>query len=343
MYSKPSLAPAEARRPAEPVDRDRVDPVLREPQRELLVVGVEAADVGQDHDPAPLGSAARAWNALSRLPSAAVRVSSRRVERAAGDRQDRRSRVEVEAHGRVSRVTQSADRPPAMPRWPRFGLGRRSATFGACASRAVEWRRCLPPARRPEVRRLEPRRRGPDPARRAADRARARRPARTSSSSCPRWATRPTSSSSLAAAITDTPDERELDMLLATGEHQSATLVSMALHALGVAAISLSGPQAGITTDGRYGKARIASIEPARVETRARRGQGRDRGRFQGRADAGGAATSPAPTSRRSAAAAATRPRSRSRPGWARTAARSSPTSAASTPPTRGSPPRPAS
>src|SRR6267142_5595129 len=69
----------------------------------------------------------------------------------------------------------------------------------------------------------------------------------------------------LAAAITDEPDERELDMLLATGEHQSATLVSMALHALGVAAISLSGPQAGITTDGRHGKARIASIEPERI------------------------------------------------------------------------------
>jgi aspartate kinase len=69
----------------------------------------------------------------------------------------------------------------------------------------------------------------------------------------------------LAAAITDDPDARELDMLLATGEHQSATLVSMALHALGVAAISLTGPQAGITTDGRYGKARIAAIEPRRV------------------------------------------------------------------------------
>jgi aspartate kinase len=69
----------------------------------------------------------------------------------------------------------------------------------------------------------------------------------------------------LAAAITEDPDLRELDMLLATGEHQSATLVSMALHALGVAAISLTGPQAGITTDGRYGKARIANIEPRRV------------------------------------------------------------------------------
>jgi aspartate kinase len=69
----------------------------------------------------------------------------------------------------------------------------------------------------------------------------------------------------LAAAITDEPDVRELDMLLATGEHQSATLVSMALHALGVKAISLTGAQAGITTDGRYGKARIAAIEPHRV------------------------------------------------------------------------------
>src|SRR5256885_7176853 len=73
---------------------------------------------------------------------------------------------------------------------------------------------------------------------------------------------------SLAAAVTNEthePDERELDMLLATGEHQSATLVSMALHALGVGAISLSGPQAGITTDSRHGKARIASIEPDRI------------------------------------------------------------------------------
>lgn len=70
---------------------------------------------------------------------------------------------------------------------------------------------------------------------------------------------------SLAAAITDEPDARELDVLLATGEHQSATLVSMALHALGVPAISLTGPQAGITTDGRYGRARIAGIDPRRV------------------------------------------------------------------------------
>ena len=70
----------------------------------------------------------------------------------------------------------------------------------------------------------------------------------------------------LAGAITDDPDPRELDVLLATGEHQSATLLSMALHSLDVPAISLTGPQAGITTDGRYGKARIAGIDPRRVE-----------------------------------------------------------------------------
>ncbi len=88
---------------------------------------------------------------------------------------------------------------------------------------------------------------------------------------------------SLAAAITETPDERELDMLLATGEHQSATLVSMALHAQGVPAISLSGPQAGITTDSRHGKARISSIEPARIRREIEAGKVVIVAGFQGR------------------------------------------------------------
>ncbi|GAC1674672.1 MAG: aspartate kinase [Candidatus Limnocylindrales bacterium] len=87
----------------------------------------------------------------------------------------------------------------------------------------------------------------------------------------------------LAAAITDNPDQRELDMLLATGEHQSATLVSMALHALGVGAISLTGPQAGIATDGRYGNARISSIEPARIRAEIERGKVVIVAGFQGR------------------------------------------------------------
>jgi len=87
----------------------------------------------------------------------------------------------------------------------------------------------------------------------------------------------------LAAAITDEPDPRELDVLLATGEHQSATLVSMALHAMGVPAISLTGPQAGITTDGTYGRARIAGIEPRRVRAELEGGKVVIVAGFQGR------------------------------------------------------------
>ena len=76
----------------------------------------------------------------------------------------------------------------------------------------------------------------------------------------------------LARAITSEPDARELDVLLATGEHQSATLVSMALHAIGVPAISLTGAQAGITTDDSHGRARIANIEPRRIRAELDRG-----------------------------------------------------------------------
>ncbi len=94
----------------------------------------------------------------------------------------------------------------------------------------------------------------------------------------------------LAAAITDEPDPRELDVLLATGEHQSATLVSMALHAIGVKAISLTGPQAGITTDGTYGRARIAGIEPRRVRDELASGKVDIVAGFQGRSGAATAA-----------------------------------------------------
>ncbi len=69
----------------------------------------------------------------------------------------------------------------------------------------------------------------------------------------------------LAANITDEPDPREMDLLLATGEHMSGTLVAMALQAIGVPAISLTGAQAGIRTDSSHGRARIANVDPARV------------------------------------------------------------------------------
>lgn len=69
----------------------------------------------------------------------------------------------------------------------------------------------------------------------------------------------------LAAQVTSDPHPRELDILVSTGEIVSSTLVSMALHDLGVDAVSLSGGQAGIQTDGVYGRARISSIDTERL------------------------------------------------------------------------------
>jgi aspartate kinase len=89
----------------------------------------------------------------------------------------------------------------------------------------------------------------------------------------------------LAAAITDEPDPREMDLLLATGEHMSGTLVAMALHAQGIEAISLTGPQAGIRTDTSHGRARIANIDPARMRRELERGRVVIVAGFQGSTD----------------------------------------------------------
>jgi aspartate kinase len=70
---------------------------------------------------------------------------------------------------------------------------------------------------------------------------------------------------SLAHQITSQPDERELDILLSTGEVVSSTLLAMAVKALGHRAISLSGSQAGIQTDNTHSAARIRSIDPQRI------------------------------------------------------------------------------
>ena len=58
---------------------------------------------------------------------------------------------------------------------------------------------------------------------------------------------------------------REMDMLLATGEQQSAALLALCLNNIGCPALSLSGWQAGITSDNNYSKARIIDIEPQRI------------------------------------------------------------------------------
>jgi len=69
----------------------------------------------------------------------------------------------------------------------------------------------------------------------------------------------------LAYQITGKPDTRELDVLLSTGELVASTLLAMALHSMGHAAISLSGFQAGIRTDAAYSRARITNIDPGRI------------------------------------------------------------------------------
>jgi len=69
----------------------------------------------------------------------------------------------------------------------------------------------------------------------------------------------------LAKEIMPLPAEREMDMLLATGEQTTIALAAMALHSLGVNAVSLTGAQAGIVTDGVHTKAKINNITPQKV------------------------------------------------------------------------------
>src|SRR5207249_2602918 len=69
----------------------------------------------------------------------------------------------------------------------------------------------------------------------------------------------------LAKEIMPLPSEREMDMLLATGEQTTIALSAIALHALGVPAVSLTGAQAGIVTDGVHTKAKIQNITPKKV------------------------------------------------------------------------------
>ena len=70
---------------------------------------------------------------------------------------------------------------------------------------------------------------------------------------------------SLAHQLVERPDEREMDVLLSTGEIVSSTLLAMTLKGMGHNAVSLTGLQAGIHTDSRYNKARITSVEPNRI------------------------------------------------------------------------------
>jgi aspartate kinase len=69
----------------------------------------------------------------------------------------------------------------------------------------------------------------------------------------------------LAKEIMPLPNEREMDMLLATGEQTTIALTAIALHSMGVPAVSLTGAQAGIVTDGVHTKAKIQNITPKKI------------------------------------------------------------------------------
>ncbi|MBI4638331.1 MAG: aspartate kinase [Candidatus Rokubacteria bacterium] len=90
----------------------------------------------------------------------------------------------------------------------------------------------------------------------------------------------------LAHQVSPSPDPREMDMLLATGEQVTIALLTMALHALGLRARSLTGFQAAIRTDEAHGKARIKRIDAERVRAALHAGEVAVVAGFQGLSEA---------------------------------------------------------
>ncbi len=77
---------------------------------------------------------------------------------------------------------------------------------------------------------------------------------------------------SLAKKINPHPSEREMDMLISTGEQISCSLLAMAIHKRGKGAISFTGPQIGIITDTYHTQAKILKIETNRIKRELRNG-----------------------------------------------------------------------
>ncbi|MDB4665269.1 aspartate kinase [Verrucomicrobia bacterium] len=92
---------------------------------------------------------------------------------------------------------------------------------------------------------------------------------------------------SMAKEMNAMPAEREMDMLLATGEQTTIALAAMALHAMDIPAASLTGAQAGITTDGVHSKAKIKNITPEQVHALLDQGNVVIVAGFQGRTTEG--------------------------------------------------------
>jgi aspartate kinase len=76
----------------------------------------------------------------------------------------------------------------------------------------------------------------------------------------------------LSRAVTESPPRRELDMLLSAGERIAMALLSMALNARGVPAVSFTGSQSGIITNDAHTNARILEVRPYRVQDELARG-----------------------------------------------------------------------
>jgi len=86
----------------------------------------------------------------------------------------------------------------------------------------------------------------------------------------------------LARSISPKPRRREMDMLLSTGERITMSLLCMALHELGLDAVSLTGSQAGIITNDRHNDAQVIEVRPFRVQDEMVKGKVVIIGGFQG-------------------------------------------------------------
>ncbi|MET1035904.1 MAG: aspartate kinase [Arthrobacter sp.] len=87
----------------------------------------------------------------------------------------------------------------------------------------------------------------------------------------------------LAARVADTPKARELDLLLSSGEHVSASLLALALADLGARARTFTGADTGLLTDDTHGMAHVVSVEPRRIRAAIERGEIPIVAGFQGR------------------------------------------------------------
>jgi len=95
----------------------------------------------------------------------------------------------------------------------------------------------------------------------------------------------------LARRLSPAPNRRELDMLMSTGEQVSVALMAIALQEMGLDAESFTGDQAGIVTDGHYGRAKITTIDRTPLEACLAKGSIPIVAGFQGRSSRGAITT----------------------------------------------------